>query len=103
MVSIGSVGEMLTGMWAVIRAGGCKETDVLRDELPGRAMLALPFQTYTREQLRIGTFNPLVTQTRTGYAKGEPFRQNRRAAGYSPLGPGELQMPVSSHAARSPR
>jgi hypothetical protein len=50
-----------------------------------------------------GTFYPLVKQTRTGHAKGEPFRQNRRATSYSPLGPGGLQMPVSSHAARSPR
>ena len=50
-----------------------------------------------------GTSSPLVIQTRTGHAKGEPFRQNRRDTGYSPLGPGGLQMPVSSHAARSPR
>jgi hypothetical protein len=50
-----------------------------------------------------GSLSSLVTQTCTGHAKGELFRPNRRAAGYSPLGPGGLQMPVSSHAARSPR
>ena len=49
------------------------------------------------------TWYPLVKHTRTGHSKGEPFRQNRRATGYSPLGPGGLQMPVSSQAARSPR
>ena len=76
---------------------------MLRDELPLTARLSLPYQIYTSEQLRIGTVYPLVTQTRPGHAKGEPFRQNRRAAGYSPLGPGGLQMPVSSHVARSVR
>jgi hypothetical protein len=50
-----------------------------------------------------GTLYPLVKQTRTGHAKGEPFRQNLRATGYSPLGPGGLQMPVSSQEARSLR
>ncbi len=50
-----------------------------------------------------GTLYPLVKHTRTGHSKGEPFRQNLRATGYSPLGPGGLQMPVSSHAARSLR
>src|SRR6516225_9106525 len=34
------------------------------------------------------TLYPLVKQTRTGHSKGEPVRQNRRATGYSPLGPG---------------
>jgi hypothetical protein len=50
-----------------------------------------------------GTLYPLVKPTRTGHAKGEPFRQNLRATGYSPLGPGGSQMPVSSQAARSLR
>lgn len=50
-----------------------------------------------------GTLSPLVKQTRTGHSKDEPFRQNLRATGYSPLGPGGLQMPVSSHATRSLR
>jgi hypothetical protein len=50
-----------------------------------------------------GTLYPLVKHPLTGHAKGEPFRQNLRATGYLPLGPGGLQMPVSSHAARSPR
>jgi hypothetical protein len=50
-----------------------------------------------------GTWYPLVKPTRPGHAKGEPFRQNLRATGYSPLGPGGLHTPVSSQAARSPR
>lgn len=94
---------MLTGKWAVKRAGGCKETDVLRDEWPGRARLALPSQTYTREQLRIGTLYPPVTQTRTGHAKGERSARTDVPLVTPPGSWGGLQMPVSSHAARSPR
>src|SRR5689334_4674943 len=37
-----------------------------------------------------GTLYPLVKHTRTGHAKGEPFRQNLRATGYSPLGRGRV-------------
>jgi hypothetical protein len=50
-----------------------------------------------------GTLYTIVKHTRTGHSKSEPFRQNLRATGYLPLGPGGLQMPVSSHAARSLR
>src|SRR6516225_3840442 len=47
MVRIGSVGEILTRLWAVKRACVRKEIDVLRDELPITARLSLLCQTYT--------------------------------------------------------
>ena len=57
MVRIGSVGEMLTRMWAVKQACVRTETDVLRDDLPLTVRLSPPSQTYTSEQLQ----DPLKT------------------------------------------